>query len=64
MTDDKDLPSNWPRDWPRSLEEFKKMLTDDDLIAYLEDRGIYLRYDKKTDKVTIKADKGWVEKKK
>lgn len=51
----KDLPSWWPDDWPQSIEEFEHYLkTSDKLRQYLEDRGIYLRFDEKTGNVTIK----------
>lgn len=54
---DKDLPPGWPADFPQNLEEFKKTLKSDGLVKYLEERGIFLRFDEKNDKVTIMRKK-------
>lgn len=53
MNKDKDLPPNWPKDWPQNFEEFMKTLKSNELLEYLEDRNIYLRFDDKTGKVKI-----------
>lgn len=48
---------DWRKDWPQSEEELKEILKQDGLIEYLEERGIYLRCDEKTGKVTITKKK-------
>ncbi len=53
MKKDKELPPDWPEDWPQNFEEFEKTLKSNELLEYLEDRGIYLRFDDKTGTVKI-----------
>lgn len=56
---EKKLPPGWPAEWPQNIDEFRHLLkTSDSLRSYFEDRGIELRYNEKTDKVSIwKIDK-------
>ena len=53
MTRDKDLPPNWPDDWPQNLEEFEKILQSDAFVSYCESKGMYLKIDKKNRTVKV-----------
>lgn len=47
--------------FPKNVEELKLMMKDDRLIQELEQYGIELRYDEKTDNVTIKKHDTQIE---